>query len=170
MNIQDVKDGVMNFLRQLSPQDRSSRRLNLKPMFDFEGWISAIESDSDKAQHNVTHQDRHSDTHLDGGRSISSAATTTLRVPVVSEDWHHGENVMEDASDSTSCFEERAGEASATSAREPQTHVHRGVYQNLPQSENLQPEDFFFGAADAFLPTDAWDDLSLEAANWDNHP
>jgi len=43
-NIQDVKDGVMNYLRQLSPNDRASSRLNLKPEFDFHGWLSAIES------------------------------------------------------------------------------------------------------------------------------
>ncbi|OKL60162.1 hypothetical protein UA08_04900 [Talaromyces atroroseus] len=44
MNIADIKDGIMNYLRQLNPTDRTSRRTNLKPTFDFEGWLKTVES------------------------------------------------------------------------------------------------------------------------------
>lgn len=39
-----IKDGIMNYVRQISQQDRSSRENNLKPTFDFEAWLSVLES------------------------------------------------------------------------------------------------------------------------------
>lgn len=44
MPIKDIKDGIVNYLRQISPNDRAARDANLKSTFDFESWITALES------------------------------------------------------------------------------------------------------------------------------
>lgn len=44
MNIREVKDGVMNYVRQIGQQDRATRQLNFGPTFDFEGWLLVIEN------------------------------------------------------------------------------------------------------------------------------
>ncbi|VUC30974.1 unnamed protein product [Clonostachys rosea] len=44
MDVKEIKDGIMNFVRQISLKDRQTRDVNLKPTFDFDGWISAMES------------------------------------------------------------------------------------------------------------------------------
>lgn len=43
MNIKEIKDGVMNFVRQVSVEDRDTRASNCGPMFDFEGWLNTLE-------------------------------------------------------------------------------------------------------------------------------
>lgn len=43
MNIKEIKDGIMNFVRQIGLHDRRARDVNLKPTFDFEGWLDALE-------------------------------------------------------------------------------------------------------------------------------
>lgn len=56
MNIREVKDGVMNYVRQIGQQDRATRQLNFKPTFDFEGWLSVIEhSISDNPRNGLGH-------------------------------------------------------------------------------------------------------------------
>ncbi|KAH8175169.1 fungal specific transcription factor domain-containing protein [Sarocladium implicatum] len=44
MDIQSIKDGIMNYVRQIGPNDRDARDANLKPDFDFEGWLYALQS------------------------------------------------------------------------------------------------------------------------------
>jgi hypothetical protein len=44
MNIKEIKDGIMNFVRQMGSSDRRARDINLKPVFDFDGWIDALET------------------------------------------------------------------------------------------------------------------------------
>lgn len=48
MNTRDVKDGVMNFLRELSLDDRRAWAVNLKPAFNFDSWLSALESSAEQ--------------------------------------------------------------------------------------------------------------------------
>lgn len=43
MNVKEIKDGIMNFVRQIGSNDRRARDVNLKPTFDFEGWLDALE-------------------------------------------------------------------------------------------------------------------------------
>lgn len=43
MNVKEIKDGIMNFVRQMGSSDRRARDINLKPIFDFDGWIDALE-------------------------------------------------------------------------------------------------------------------------------
>lgn len=42
-NLKEIKDGVMNFARQISAEDRKARDINLRPTFDFEGWLNALD-------------------------------------------------------------------------------------------------------------------------------
>ncbi|KAH7026726.1 uncharacterized protein B0I36DRAFT_366253 [Microdochium trichocladiopsis] len=44
MRVQEIKDGIMNYVRQISPGDRAARDVHLKPRFDFDGWLSVLET------------------------------------------------------------------------------------------------------------------------------
>lgn len=50
MNVKEIKDGIMNFVRQISLKDRQTRDVNLKPTFDFDGWVSAMQSSVNQEQ------------------------------------------------------------------------------------------------------------------------
>lgn len=56
MDIQGIKDGIMNYVRQIDPNDRDARDANLKPDFDFEGWLSALQSSADDGSSDVADQ------------------------------------------------------------------------------------------------------------------
>lgn len=44
MNIRGIKDGIMNYVRQINQEDRVTRERNLRPTFDFEGWLAVLEN------------------------------------------------------------------------------------------------------------------------------
>lgn len=48
LNIREIKDGVMNFLRELSLIDRDAWDANVKPVFDFDSWLSVLEHSVDQ--------------------------------------------------------------------------------------------------------------------------
>ncbi|EXJ85988.1 hypothetical protein A1O1_06357 [Capronia coronata CBS 617.96] len=144
MNIQEVKDGVMNYLRQISPKDRSSRLMNLKPTFDFEGWLLAIESQSTRRDSHP-HEDVNMTSEFEHpGRRSGDDTTATHSAP---NDIPPPTTLA--APDSTSVMV-------STSETEQQPPIRMEV---------LPLEDLF--RAGAFLPSDGWDDLSLEAVYWD---
>ncbi|EXJ92515.1 hypothetical protein A1O3_01067 [Capronia epimyces CBS 606.96] len=128
MNIQEVRDGVMNYLRQIGPKDRSSRLLNLKPTFDFEGWLVAIESDSTRNSLQPQEEPR-----PEQSRPVTNVENAIAPV----------------AADTTSI--------TVSGSRMEQQQPLR--MEDLPFEELLRTA--------AFLPSDGWDDLSLEAAYWD---
>lgn len=44
MKIAEVKDGVMNYVRQISQEDRRARETSLESTFDFDGWLLVLEN------------------------------------------------------------------------------------------------------------------------------
>lgn len=43
MNIKLIKDGIMNYVRQISQKDRELRTYSLRGDFDFEAWVAIVE-------------------------------------------------------------------------------------------------------------------------------
>ncbi|KAH8646242.1 fungal-specific transcription factor domain-containing protein [Xylariales sp. PMI_506] len=43
MKVKEIKDGIMNYVRQISQQDRETRDVNLRETFDFPGWLAVLE-------------------------------------------------------------------------------------------------------------------------------
>jgi hypothetical protein len=56
MNIEVIKDGIMNYVRQISQGDRVSQGNNLKPTFDFETWLTVVESSIEQTKSNPSTQ------------------------------------------------------------------------------------------------------------------
>ena len=55
MNIKEIKDGVMNFVRQVSTEDRDTRVADPGSTFDFEGWLNTLERSITSADRALGH-------------------------------------------------------------------------------------------------------------------
>jgi hypothetical protein len=86
MDIQRIKDGIMNYVRQIGPSDRDARDANLKPDFDFEGWLSALQSSAAEGSTDSLEEPDHQDG--DGVSSAGNVATSPVAPAMAPSAWH----------------------------------------------------------------------------------